>query len=93
MAAAAGGGGGAVKFLEARLLVSAFLAMGTMEFSLVLYGDSLFDAHADSATRAIQSIGEEEFLARATALAEQYVRPGLPLRGEIQLFGYIGTKR
>jgi SAM-dependent methyltransferase len=45
------------------------------------------------AYEAIQSIGEEEFLARAEALAEQHVRPGLPLRGQIQLFGYIGTKR
>lgn len=45
------------------------------------------------AYEAIQSIGEEEFLARAAALAEDHVRPGLPLRGEIQLFGYIGTKR
>ena len=42
---------------------------------------------------AIQDIGEEEFLARATALAAEHVRDGLPLRGQIQLFGYIGTKR
>jgi len=45
------------------------------------------------AYEAIQSIGEDEFLTRAEALAEQHVRPGLPLRGEVQLFGYIGTKR
>jgi SAM-dependent methyltransferase len=45
------------------------------------------------AYEAIQSIGEAEFVTRATALAEQYVRPGLPLRGQIQLFGYIGAKR
>lgn len=45
------------------------------------------------AYEAIQSIGEEEFAARAAALAEAHARPGLPLRGEIQLFGYIGTKR
>ena len=45
------------------------------------------------AYEAIQRIGEEEFVARAAALAEEHVRPGLPLRGQIQLFGYIGTKR
>jgi SAM-dependent methyltransferase len=45
------------------------------------------------AYEAIQTIGEEEFVARAAALAEEHVRPGLPLRAEIQLFGYIGTKR
>lgn len=45
------------------------------------------------AYEAIQSIGEEEFLRRATALAAPHVRPGLPLRGEVQLFGYIGVKR
>lgn len=44
------------------------------------------------AYEAIQSIGEEEFLARAAELARSYVRDGLPLRGRIQLFGYIGTK-
>ena len=26
-------------------------------------------------------------------LAEEHVRPGLPLRGQVQVFGYIGTKR
>jgi heavy metal translocating P-type ATPase len=57
MAAAASGGGGATKFLEARLLLAAFLAMGTMEFSLVLYGDAIFDARADHATGAIRQIG------------------------------------
>jgi SAM-dependent methyltransferase len=45
------------------------------------------------AYESIQTIGEEEFLARATALAEEHVRPGLPLRGQLQVFGYIGTKR
>jgi SAM-dependent methyltransferase len=44
------------------------------------------------AFEAMQRIGEDEFLARAEALAAEHVRPGLPLRGEIQLFGYIGTK-
>ena len=42
---------------------------------------------------AIQSIGEDEFLDRATLLAAEHVRDGLALRGEVQLFGYIGTKR
>jgi SAM-dependent methyltransferase len=50
-------------------------------------------ASTGPAYEAIQSIGEEEFTARAVALAEEHVRPGLPLRGQIQLFGYIGTKR
>lgn len=42
---------------------------------------------------AIQEVGEDEFIARMTAHAAEHVRDGLPLRGEIQLFGYIGTKR
>ncbi|MEY2424350.1 MAG: hypothetical protein QOI95_4417 [Acidimicrobiaceae bacterium] len=42
---------------------------------------------------SIQTIGEEAFLERATELATAHVRDGLPLRGEIQVFGYIGTKR
>jgi SAM-dependent methyltransferase len=50
-------------------------------------------ASTGPAYEAIQSVGEDEFLLRASALAEQHVRPGLPLRGTIQLFGYIGTKR
>ncbi len=45
------------------------------------------------AYEAIQSIGEEEFLTRATELAAAHEREGLALRGLIQLFGYIGTKR
>ena len=45
------------------------------------------------AYEAIQSIGEEEFVARATALARDFVQDGLPLRGEIELWGYVGTKR
>ncbi len=45
------------------------------------------------AYEAIQSIGEEEFVKRATELAVEHTRDGLALRGEIQLFGYIGTKR
>ena len=42
---------------------------------------------------AIQNIGETAFLERAAALAAEHVRRGLPLRGEIQLFGFTGVKR
>jgi SAM-dependent methyltransferase len=45
------------------------------------------------AYESIQAIGEEEFINRATELAAEQVREGLPLRGRIQLFGYLGTKR
>ena len=44
------------------------------------------------AYEAIESIGEDEFVNRATELAAQHVRDGLALRGEVQVFGYIGTK-
>ena len=50
-------------------------------------------ASSGPAYEAIQSIGEAEFNARAVELASAYVRDGLPLRGLIQLFAYIGTKR
>lgn len=50
-------------------------------------------ASTGPAYEAIQDIGEEAFVQRATALAAGQVREGLPLRGEIQVFGYIGTKR
>ena len=50
-------------------------------------------AASGPAYEAIQSTGEEQFIARATELAEAQVRDGLPLRGQIQLFGYVGTKR
>jgi SAM-dependent methyltransferase len=50
-------------------------------------------ASTGPAYEAIQSIGEEEFITRATELAEAQVRDGLTLRGQIQLFGYVGTKR
>jgi SAM-dependent methyltransferase len=49
-------------------------------------------ASSGPAYEAIQNIGEVEFHDRATALAAEHVREGLPLRGEIQLFGYIGIK-
>lgn len=50
-------------------------------------------ASTGPAYESIQSLGEDEFVARATELAAAQVRDGLPLRGQIQLFGYIGTKR
>jgi SAM-dependent methyltransferase len=49
-------------------------------------------ASTGPAFEAIESIGEEEFVKRAIELAGDHVREGLALRGEIQLFGYIGTK-
>jgi SAM-dependent methyltransferase len=49
-------------------------------------------ASSGPAYETIQSIGEAEFLRRAEELAAERVRDGLPLRAEIQLFGYIGVK-
>ena len=42
----AGPDGGSRAFLEARLLIAAFLAMGVMTFSLVLYGEGIWLADA-----------------------------------------------
>jgi hypothetical protein len=50
-------------------------------------------AAAGPAFESIQSIGEEELHSRAVELASGFVREGLPLRGVVQVFGYIGTKR
>jgi SAM-dependent methyltransferase len=50
-------------------------------------------ASTGPAYEAIQNIGEAEFLRRAAELAREHVEEGLPLRGEIQLFCYIGVKR
>lgn len=50
-------------------------------------------AASGPAYESIQHIGEREFLARAADLAAAHMRDGLPLRGELQLFGYVGTKR
>jgi SAM-dependent methyltransferase len=50
-------------------------------------------ASTGPAYEAIQSIGEEEFITRAIELAARHMRDGLPLRGQIELFGYLGTKR
>jgi len=49
-------------------------------------------AAAGPAYEAIQKIGLDQFLERAAELASGHVREGLPLRGQIQLFGYVGTK-
>ena len=49
-------------------------------------------AASGPAYEAIQNIGEAAFRERAVALAADHVREGLPLRAEIQLFGYIGVK-
>jgi SAM-dependent methyltransferase len=60
------------------------------------YADPATYARALAATgpsfEAMESIGEEEFLRRAQELAEERVREGLPLRGTIEAFGYVGTK-
>jgi SAM-dependent methyltransferase len=45
------------------------------------------------AYEAMQSVGEEEWLARAVELAAAHVREGLPLRAPVQLYAYVGTKR
>ena len=50
-------------------------------------------ASTGPAYEAIQNIGEATFLERAAALARQHVVEGVPLRGEVQLFGYIGVKQ
>jgi SAM-dependent methyltransferase len=50
-------------------------------------------ASSGPAYQSIKNIGEAEFHERARALAEEHVRVGLPLRGEVQLFGYIGVKK
>jgi SAM-dependent methyltransferase len=50
-------------------------------------------ASTGPAYEAIQSIGEAAFLQRAADLARAHVVDGLPLRAEVQLFGYIGVRR
>ena len=42
---------------------------------------------------AMEEVGEEQFLAMLAGHAANHVRDGLPLRGLIQLFCYVGTKR
>ena len=46
-------------------------------------------ASTGPAYEAIQSVGEDEFLRRATELAREHVRDGLPLRAEIDVVGYL----
>lgn len=50
-------------------------------------------ASTGPAYESIQDIGEDEFHRRAVELASGFVRDGLPLRGELELFGYVGVKR
>lgn len=83
---------------EAFLAERGFEVAGRFEVPFVLeYPDPVTYARALAATgpayEAIQSLGEDEFLEHAEALAAGHVRRDLPLRGQIQLFGYIGTKR
>ncbi len=57
LAAAAGGSGGARGLLEARLLLSAFLAMGVMTFSLVSYGETLHAVGDEPGLAAVRNLG------------------------------------
>ena len=49
-------------------------------------------ASTGPAYEAMQSIGEEGFIEAATRAAAPRARDGLPLRGTIELFGYLGRK-
>jgi len=49
-------------------------------------------ASTGPAYESMQNIGEEEFLRRAAALASEHAVDGVPIRGEVQLFGFVGTK-
>jgi SAM-dependent methyltransferase len=44
------------------------------------------------AYEAIQQVGEAEFHRAATALAQEHLRDGLPLRAEINVVGYLARK-
>jgi SAM-dependent methyltransferase/alkylhydroperoxidase family enzyme len=44
------------------------------------------------AFEAIQTVGEVAFVESATALAQEHVRAGLPLRAQIALVGYLASK-
>ncbi len=74
--ALAGEGKGPLDFLEARLLFSAFLAMGVMTFSLVLYGESVYGAEKDTAMDAVRAIGR---LALALFSLPVFLLLGIPL--------------
>jgi len=56
-AAVAGNEDGPRRFLEARLLLSAFLAMGVMTFSLVLYGESVYGSEPDADMELVRGLG------------------------------------
>ncbi len=59
LAAAVGGRtDGVRKFLEARLLLSAFLSMGVMEFTLVLYGEGFYDVASDPSAALFRRLGQ-----------------------------------
>ena len=82
---------------EAFLAEAGFDVDDRFEIPFVLeYADPDTFARALAATgpsyESMQSIGEAAFLERTRALAEARVREGLPLRGAIQEFGYVGTK-
>jgi len=49
-------------------------------------------ASTGPAYESMQNIGEDVFLARAAQLAREHLVEGVPLRGQIELFCYIGTK-
>jgi SAM-dependent methyltransferase len=49
-------------------------------------------ASTGPAYEAVQHIGEEAFVDAARESAEAQMRDGLPLRAEIQVFGYVGRK-
>lgn len=57
MAAAASGGRGSTGLLEARLVLAAFLAMGVMTFSLVLYGEAVYAPAEDATLRLVREFG------------------------------------
>ncbi len=83
---------------EAFLADAGFDVAERFEISFVLeYADPELFARGLAAVgpsfEAMESIGEAGFLERARALASERVRDGLPLRGVIQEFGYVGTKR
>ena len=82
---------------EAFLADAGFDVEERFEIPFVLeYADPDHYARAIAATgpsfESMQSIGEQEFLARARDLAAEHVRDGLTLRGTMQAFGYVGTK-
>jgi hypothetical protein len=83
---------------EAFLAERGFDVAERFEVSLVLeFADAELYARgvasSGPAYEAIQSIGEEQFRVRAEELATGYARDGVPLRGLIQVFGYLATKR